>query len=77
MNDKLIDYSNDKSELKTIKERFNEVVVKYLMKDDFFNSLEDEYYTDQLSSNDMIKLFMYLPCLLYVYKHIMDELLVK
>lgn len=77
MNDKLIDYSNDKSELKTIKERFNEVVVKYLMKDDFFNSLEDEYYTNQLSSNDMIKLFMYLPCLLYVYKHIMDELLVK
>ena len=82
----LLAYSEYNEKLKEIKDndlleklngKFDRLIKDYLMNGDLFDDIEEQYYYNSFGEDEMIKAYMYLPCIIYVLQKIMDKLLLK
>ena len=82
----LLAYSEYNEKLKEIKDndlleklndKFDKLIKDYLMKGDLFDDIEEQYYYNSFDEDEMIKAYMYIPCIIYVLQKIMDKLLLK
>ena len=47
------------------------------MKGDLYDEIEERFYYDSFNDEEMIKLYMYLPCMIYILQSLMNKLLIK
>lgn len=69
--------TKDNNLLEKLNDKFDKLIKDYLMNGDLFDDIEEQYYYNSFSEDEMIKAYMYLPCIIYVLQKIMDKLLLK
>lgn len=69
--------TKDNDLLEKLNDKFDKLIKDYLMNGDLFDDIEEQYYYNSFSEDEMIKAYMYLPCIIYVLQKIMDKLLLK
>lgn len=78
-NEKFKEYESkkDEKELEKLNKNFDKLIKDYLMKGDLYDEIEERFYYDSFNDEEMIKLYMYLPCMIYILQSLMNKLLVK
>lgn len=78
-NEKFKEYEStkDEKELEKLNKNFDKLIKDYLMKGDLYDEIEERFYYDSFNDEEMIKLYMYLPCMIYILQSLMNKLLIK
>lgn len=78
-NEKFKEYESkkDEKELEKLNKNFDKLIKDYLMKGDLYDEIEERFYYDSFNDEEMIKLYMYLPCMIYILQNLMNKLLIK
>lgn len=78
-NEKFKEYGStkDEKELEKLNKNFDKLIKDYLMKGDLYDEIEERFYYDSFNDEEMIKLYMYLPCIIYILQSLMNKLLIK
>ena len=78
-NEKFKEYESkkDERELEKLNKNFDKLIKDYLMKGDLYDEIEERFYYNSFNDEEMIKLYMYLPCMIYILQSLMNKLLIK